>query len=245
MEIYQWGLAVWNDNTSSFEPLRIVWTKSDDAPNPPTVPQGHSALWKDDQGKEWMLFGNPLPALRCPATFEAWQDPSTWEVLKPQESIPAAESGAPIKPHSGSISWNRWRKRWVTVFMETLGKPSAFGEIWYAEADEPTGPWGPAVKVLSHENYTFYNPLLHPEFTPEGSPLLYFEGTYTMQFTKSRAADAALRLQPNPLSPRSRRSQASGCQSQVTSCWCAEGKSWDVLAVARGGHIVPSPRGGP
>ena len=29
---------------------------------------------------------------------------------------------------------------------------------------------------------TFYNPRLHIEFTPEGSSLLFFEGTYTEQF---------------------------------------------------------------
>ena len=66
--------------------------------------------------------------------------------------------------------------------MEWFGKPSAFGELWYAEADEPTGPWGPAVKVLTHENYTFYNPRLHPQWSTEASPVLLFEGTYTVQF---------------------------------------------------------------
>ena len=87
-----------------------------------------------------------------------------------------------MRPHSGSIAWNLWRKRWVTVFMQWFGKPSAFGELWYAEADNPTGPWGPAVKILSHNNYTFYNPRIHPEFTPNDSPVLLFEGTYTQQF---------------------------------------------------------------
>jgi hypothetical protein len=66
--------------------------------------------------------------------------------------------------------------------MEAFGHPSAFGELWYAEAKEPTGPWGKAVKVLSHDNYTFYNPRLHPEFTPDTSPIVFFEGTFTMQF---------------------------------------------------------------
>jgi len=182
LEAYEWGLCVWNDDTGNFEQLRVIWNKSDSTPKPPPVPEGHPVLWTDPQGREWLLFGNPLPRLRCPATFEAWQDAATWEVLKPQETIPAAEDGPPVKPHSGSIAWNPWRKRWVTVFMQYLGKPSAFGELWYAEADAPTGPWGPAVKVLSHENYTFYNPRLHPEFTPPDSPILIFEGTYTMQF---------------------------------------------------------------
>jgi hypothetical protein len=182
MEAYESGLCVWNDATSNFERHRVLWAKSETASKPPPAPDGHPIFWKDAQGKEWVLFGNPLPTLRCPATFEAWQDPSTWEVLKPQESLLSGSGGAPVKPHSGSAAWNNYRQRWVTVFMEAFGKPSAFGELWYAEAEAPTGPWGRAVKVLTHDNYTFYNPRLHPEFTPEGSPILIFEGTYTMQF---------------------------------------------------------------
>jgi hypothetical protein len=182
LEAYECGLCVWNDQTASFEPHRVLWTKTDSTPKQPPAPDGHPAFWKDTQGKEWVLFGNPLPTLRCPATFEAWQDPSRWEVLKPQESLPSASDGEPVKPHSGSIAWNVYRKRWVTVFMQASGKPSVFGELWYAEAENPTGPWGKAVKVLTHENYTFYNPRLHPEFTHADSPVLIFEGTYTQQF---------------------------------------------------------------
>lgn len=183
LDAYESGLCVWNDETSRFDLLRVLLTKSEAAPKQTPMPEGHPALWKDAQGKEWVLFGNPLPTLRCPATFEAWQDEKTWEVLKPRETLVDAE-GAKVKPHSGSIAWNEFRKRWVTVFMEGFGKPSVFGELWYAEADAPTGPWGPAVKVLTHENYTFYNPRIHPEFTPAGSPVLFFEGTYTKEFAK-------------------------------------------------------------
>ena len=183
MDAYESGLCVWNDETSQFDLLRVLWTKSDAAPKQTPMPEGHPAFWKDAQGKEWVLFGNPLPTLRCPATFEAWQDEKTWEVLKPQETLVDAD-GAKVKPHSGSIAWNDYRKRWVTVFMEGFGKPSVFGELWYAEADTPTGAWGTAVKVLTHENYTFYNPRIHPEFTPAGSPVLFFEGTYTKEFAK-------------------------------------------------------------
>lgn len=190
LEGYAWGLCVWNDTTETFEQLRALWTKSDTTPKPPLMPQGHPVFWKDAAGREWALFGNPLPTLRCPATFEAWSNTNTWEVLTPQESFPVVGDGKPVKPASGSIAWNPFRKRWVTVFMQGFGKPSVFGELWYAEADSPTGPWGPAVKVLSHENYTFYNPRLHPEFTAADSPILIFEGTYTVQF--------ADRPQPTP-----------------------------------------------
>ena len=182
LEAYESGLCVWHDDARSFDRLRVLWTKSDAAPKQPPMPDGHPAFWKDGAGKEWVLFGNPLPVLRCPATFEAWQDAATWEKLTPQESLRASDDGPAVKPHSGSIAWNPFRKRWVTVFMQALGKPSAFGEIWYAEADAPTGPWGTAVKILTHDNYTFYNPRLHPEFTAPDSPILIFEGTYTAEF---------------------------------------------------------------
>jgi hypothetical protein len=182
MEAYESGLCVWNDELARFERLRVLWTKSDATPKQPPCPTGHPAFWKVDTGREWLLFGNPLPVLRCAPTFEAWQEPAAWEILHPQEALTSTADGTPVKLHSGSIAWNPFRKRWVTVFMQTFGKPSAFGELWYAEASNPLGPWGKAVKVLSHSNYTFYNPRLHPEFTAPESPILIFEGTYTMEF---------------------------------------------------------------
>jgi hypothetical protein len=182
LDAYECGLCVWNDKTSSFERLRVLWSQSETQPKKPAAPEGQPLLWADADGHSWVLFGNPLPSLRCPATFEAWQDPSTWVELKPQETLISGADGQPVKPHSGSIAWNSYRHRYVTVFMEAFGKPSAFGELWYAEAKVPTGPWGKAVKILSHQNYTFYNPRLHPEFTAEGPPILIFEGTHSMQF---------------------------------------------------------------
>ena len=181
LEAYERGFCVWNDDTEEFEHLKTFWTKSAESPESPPTPSGHPTVVEQGDRK-WVFFGNPLPILRCPATFEDWQDPATWEQLKSQEQIPAVD-GEQITPHSGSIAWNDFRKRWVTVFMQDLGKPSPFGELWYAEADDPMGPWGPAVKILSHENYTFYNPRLHPEFTPRQSPILLFEGTYTQTFS--------------------------------------------------------------
>lgn len=182
LEAYEAGRCVWNDAAEAFEQLDVLWTKTAPDAKAPPMPEGHPLFWTDADGREWVLFGNPLPTLRCPATYEGWLDRNQWEALEPPKTIPAAGDGTPVAPHSGSIAWNPWRKRWVTVFMQGFGKPSVFGELWYAEADAPSGPWGPAVKVLSHENYTFYNPRLHPEFTPDDSPVLFFEGTYTMQF---------------------------------------------------------------
>ncbi len=182
LEAYEKGLAVWNDTAAKYEPPRVLWKKSETTPKPPPLPEGHPVFWQDENGKQWLLFGNPLPKLRRPATFEAWQDTNTWEVLSPQKIFTAAPDGKNVQPHAGSIAWNSWRKKWVTVFVQNHGQPSDLGEVWYAAADSPLGPWGKAVKILSHENYSFYNPCLHPEFTAGNSPVLIFEGTYSQTF---------------------------------------------------------------
>ncbi|MDR1478657.1 MAG: hypothetical protein LBJ00_06915 [Planctomycetaceae bacterium] len=183
LEVYEYGLCVWNDAKKSFEHLRTIWAKKQDSRSTkPIVPEGHAVLWRDKQGKCWVLFGDPFPRLRCPATYEAWQNPDQWETLTPQNQLLSASDNSPIIPHSGSIAWNTFRQCWVTVFTQKFGKPTAFGEVWYAESDEPTGHWGNAVKILSHGNYTFYNPCIHAESFSQDSQILLFEGTFAAMF---------------------------------------------------------------
>lgn len=177
---WQRGLCEWNETTQQFEVKRVLWNKEDDTPEP-KIPHGHTAFWTDDVGQKWVLFGNPLPVLKFPATYEAWSDPAKWESIDAPKQLTSAD-GVKVLPHSGSIAWNGYRQRWVTIFMEAFGKPSGFGEIWYAEATSPFGPWENAVKVLSHQNYSFYNPQVHAEFTSDDSPHLFFEATYTTLF---------------------------------------------------------------
>lgn len=181
LDVYEAGLCEWDETRRQFATARVLWNAQQGKARP-SMPDGHPALWKDASGKPWVYFGNPLPQLRCPAAYEAWRDATTWETLQPQTTLADAGGGAPIQPHTGSIAWNEFRQKWVTVFMQKFGKPSAFGELWYAEADQPAGPWGAAIKVLTHDNYTFYNPRLHAELTPAGSPILLFEGTFTAEF---------------------------------------------------------------
>ncbi len=205
---WQKGLVEWNPDSNTFELLKVLWDRSQETKPMPEIPEGHASFWTDPDagGRRWVLFGNPFPTLRMPATYEAWQDPQQWEMLKPQTQLRAVRTGEGtsdrdaemIEPHTGSIAWNAFRHRWVTVFMQKFGKPSAFGEIWYSEANEPMGPWGPAIKVLTHQNYTFYNPRLHPELTPEGSPHLFFEGTYTILFTGARKSGGLVPDFPQP-----------------------------------------------
>ncbi len=92
------------------------------------------------------------------------------------------ETGQPVWMHGGSTCWNAYRGRWVMIATQIFGT-SMLGELWYCEADTPTGPWVYARKVLTHDNYSFYNPRQHPQFAKEGGRIIYFEGTYTVLFS--------------------------------------------------------------
>jgi len=90
-------------------------------------------------------------------------------------------TGKPVELHRGSVRWNAFRQRWVMIAVQE-GGTSYLGEVWYAEAPEPTGPWRKAIKIATHTNYSFYNPVQHAFFDQEGGRLIYFEGTYTTTF---------------------------------------------------------------
>jgi hypothetical protein len=92
------------------------------------------------------------------------------------------DTGKEVIAHGGSVCWNAHRRRWVMLFVE-WGGTSFLGEMWYTEADQPTGPWTTAVKVATHPRYSFYNPKQHAMFDEEGGRIIYFEGTYTHTFS--------------------------------------------------------------
>lgn len=185
MEAYRWDLVEWEAATAKFKPLKTFWTKSAASPKAPKVPDGHALKWTDAAGKAWLLFCNPFPTLRCPATYEAWQDPTTWENLPTDRKVLTAE-GKTIEPHGGDIAWHPWSQQWLALFTQKGGESSFLGEIWVAFAPSPHGPWQQARKVASHDNYTFYNPVLHPEAFRPDSPIIYFEGTYVTTFTNNK-----------------------------------------------------------
>ncbi len=122
-------------------------------------------------------------------------DPEGWSALSkkrlsPEQSSPVCdiETGEPVLSHGGTIYWNAYRQKWVAVFLQSWGKSSLIGEVWYAEADNPTGPWGYAKKIVTHEDYSFYNVKHHPYFDQDGGRLIYFEGTYTRAFSGTKVA---------------------------------------------------------
>ena len=96
-----------------------------------------------------------------------------------------AEGGKSPHLHAGSVNWNAFRKKWVLIAVQQ-GGTSQLGEVWYSEADSVLGPWLSARKILTHERYSFYNPVHHAFLDEEGGRVIHFEGTYTNTFSGNR-----------------------------------------------------------
>jgi len=106
--------------------------------------------------------------------------------LKADEARPRladVATGKPVFAHRGSVCWNAFRRRFVMIATELGGSRSNLGEVWYAEADAPEGPWSAARKIVTHDRYSFYNPKQHPYLAKEGGRVIFFEGTYVTSFS--------------------------------------------------------------
>ena len=97
--------------------------------------------------------------------------------------LPVDAKGNQIFPHGGCVHWNAFRHKWIAIFTRLHGKDSELGEIYYSEADAPTGPFKKAVKIFTHNQYTFYNPVQHEFLDQDGGRTIYIEGTYTAEFS--------------------------------------------------------------
>lgn len=103
--------------------------------------------------------------------------------LRQTHFLPVNSQGEVILPHGGSVHWNNFRHKWIAIFTRLHGKDSELGEIYYSEADAPTGPFKRAVKIFTHDHYTFYNPVQHEFLDRNGGRTIYIEGTYTSEFS--------------------------------------------------------------
>jgi hypothetical protein len=106
--------------------------------------------------------------------------------MAPEDSLLALrdiDSGKAVVAHGGSVYRNGYRQRWVMIAVQSYGSTSHLGEVWYAEADAPLGPWVYARKIVTHDKYSFYNPKQHPYFDKDDGRIIFFEGTYTTTFS--------------------------------------------------------------
>ncbi|HNQ22371.1 MAG TPA: hypothetical protein PKK06_04685 [Phycisphaerae bacterium] len=226
-EMYEQGIAQYNDEKEGFEPMSRFPLDA------PLSMRGQPLRVRERDGEYW-YFALPFPLSRCRVDCKSLLDVTQYEaftclepgarydaerprlerdpagrlvygwkrdtgvilqkeqneliqkgVMKPEEALIQlrdVETDKPVLGHSGTVAWNAYRGRWVLIVQEAFGT-SLCGEVWYAEAPALTGPWGRARKIVTHDDYSFYNVAHHPFFDQDGGRLIYFEGTYTMAFS--------------------------------------------------------------
>lgn len=94
-----------------------------------------------------------------------------------------AQPGQAVRLHNGTVRYNPYRQRWLLIAGQVGGRPSFLGEVWYAESRQPVGPFRQAVKIITHDRYSFYNVCHHPFLDRRGGRIIHLEGTYTAEFS--------------------------------------------------------------
>lgn len=89
--------------------------------------------------------------------------------------------------HNGSVRWNAYRQRWLLVAGQVFGRASMLGEVWCGESESPTGPFHQVTRVVTHDRQSFYNVCHHGFLDQQGGRVIYFEGTYTQEFSGNPA----------------------------------------------------------
>jgi hypothetical protein len=152
-------------------------------------PNKYEMLQWDESSSAWLWRSGLKPTTQedeenLIASGNMQPDHAKYRVMDPA-------TGTEVRLHTGSIAWNQFRQRFVMVAAQiatSAASPSVLGEIWYAESNSILGPWTVAVKIASHPNYSFYNPVHHIFFDRDGGRIIYFEGTYTVQFSGNSLA---------------------------------------------------------
>ncbi len=192
LTVYRRGICAWNDEKSEFELL------TEYEPDQPLMPFGHPVVRRSpaDGDAEYVYFGDPFPFVRVRATVDDFQHleryegyvRGTWQRgarVNPTADLVVLRDVVTkkiVKAHRGTVRWNTFRQKWIAIFVEEGGS-SPLGEVWYAESAAPEGPWTDCVKIVTHDRYSFYNPMHHSYFDQEGGRIIYFEGTYTHTFS--------------------------------------------------------------
>lgn len=158
-----------------------AWTCLD--PAAPT--QNGLAILRDEQGAPRWRWTREAPPVR-PADEAALVRQGQLRADETRMLPLDVESDKPVRMHRGSVRWNAFRQRWILIATQEGGTSSHLGEVWYAEASHPTGPWRRAIRIVTHDHYSFYNPVQHDFFDQEGGRLIYFEGTYASTFSAAK-----------------------------------------------------------
>jgi hypothetical protein len=160
------GVAAFDDTANEFRVLAQFEGKRGHRSSHPVRIVENGKAW-------WYLY----PTYRVADDWNAIQREDSYEAWVCEGSTCNWKAGARFVPAGdvGSIAWNAYRKKWVSI-------SGAGGDVYYAEAERPVGPWTCRTKVVTHDHYNFYNPVHHGFFDRDGGRIIYFEGTYTKAF---------------------------------------------------------------
>jgi hypothetical protein len=179
LTVYERGLCEFDPGEQKFKKL-FAFEKS-----ARLLPTGHA--FRGSYGDlKWLYFGEAVPHMQVRDRYESLIEPREYQPIAADVQFSDARSAQNVKHHHGSVAWNGYRKKWISIFTREYGDASYLGEIYYAEADAPQGPWRKAMKIVTHDRYSFYNPKQHPYFSDSADRYLYFEGTYTATFSGNK-----------------------------------------------------------
>ncbi len=149
-------------------------------------PGSYEALaWSEaEQDYVWQKKLSPVTQKGEAKLLAAGKIPADRALLALKDAL----TGKPVLIHRSSVNWNAHRKAWIMIGNQQQAEESNLGEVWYAEAPTPSGPWKKAVKVATHPRYSFYNPRHHVFFDEKGGQVIYFEGTYSETFSGNPVA---------------------------------------------------------
>ncbi len=162
------------------------------------VPARYEAIIDPEQYEAWTCLDAQQQVVRNDANQPqfAWKPNAKAWTPKLDKQLAASErqllprdvnGDKSVSLHGGSVRWNKHRQKWIAIGVQE-GGTSYLGEVWYSEADALTGPWQKAAKIVTHEKYSFYNPVHHELFDAEDGRVIYFEGTYTYTFSGNNQA---------------------------------------------------------
>jgi hypothetical protein len=187
------GLLLYNDEKEIFE--KALAFKADAPLFPDAIP-----FRVKIQNNTYYYFPGPytLPLARVKATLKTVLDPDAYEGFADGSWKPATNptpintfidfetgkrfEGGPFSAVLGSVQWNPYRNRCIMIAQKGMD------QTYYFEADTPIGPWVYGRRIVKYDHYTMYNVALHPFFNQENGRLIYFEGTYTKEFSDAPIA---------------------------------------------------------
>ncbi len=176
------GMLRWDPDAESFEVLVEFPEETLSEPSGTAFLEGDFVYFTDIAGGDG--FSARFRTVRVPAGLESLADPTTYLTTLSNNQLADAFSDRDVEGHIGSVFWNEHLGRYLRIFARAWGEDAFLGETWVAVADTPMGPWVWASQVVTHDDYSFYNPRQHPEF--DDGPLVYFEGTYSHTFSDAQ-----------------------------------------------------------